>query len=354
MNRTGRPSSAPGARPAHAPPRRAPAWGGGASRQSAVRLRGAPRSPRRQSRRRSARWPPGARSRRARAPTSSPTPGWALRSSRSSSTALPTFASPIPGHRRPAANPQPICAPARIATRRVGSTLGHNRTEGGTTMRKLFEIGGILAGAVLIIFGIAAIYMGVDGRSTVRDSLSRRRSSSAQPTIRQSPSSRPSGPRSRSRPVPRPAHSPRSSTSTRLRDPAAWPTRRWDASSPQATRRTRPVPATRRRRSRTRRETRFQLRPRHVDHRDGAFDRTEHELHGRAARALRHRRRSRPPAQRRRLHHPRPRRRASPPRGGPLVEREGTERETAAHTADLHSCLQARAASAALDVSSQG
>jgi len=38
-------------------------------------------------------------------------------------------------------------------------------------MRKLFEIGGILAGAVLIIFGIATIYMGVDGRSTVRDSL---------------------------------------------------------------------------------------------------------------------------------------------------------------------------------------
>lgn len=38
-------------------------------------------------------------------------------------------------------------------------------------MRKLFEIGGIVAGAVLIIFGAAAIYMGVDGRSTVRDSL---------------------------------------------------------------------------------------------------------------------------------------------------------------------------------------
>ena len=38
-------------------------------------------------------------------------------------------------------------------------------------MRKLFEIGGILAGAVLIVFGAAAIYMGVDGRSTVRDSL---------------------------------------------------------------------------------------------------------------------------------------------------------------------------------------
>ena len=38
-------------------------------------------------------------------------------------------------------------------------------------MRKLFEIGGIIAGVVLIAFGVAAIYMGFDGRSTVRDSI---------------------------------------------------------------------------------------------------------------------------------------------------------------------------------------
>jgi hypothetical protein len=38
-------------------------------------------------------------------------------------------------------------------------------------MRKPFQIGGVIAGAVLIAFGIAAIYMGVDGRSTVRDSI---------------------------------------------------------------------------------------------------------------------------------------------------------------------------------------
>jgi len=38
-------------------------------------------------------------------------------------------------------------------------------------MRKLFELGGIIAGVVLVIFGAAAIYMGVDGRATVRDSL---------------------------------------------------------------------------------------------------------------------------------------------------------------------------------------
>jgi hypothetical protein len=38
-------------------------------------------------------------------------------------------------------------------------------------MRKVLEIGGFIAGAVLIVFGVVAIAMGVDGRSTVRDSL---------------------------------------------------------------------------------------------------------------------------------------------------------------------------------------
>lgn len=38
-------------------------------------------------------------------------------------------------------------------------------------MRKFFEIGGVIAGAVLIAFGIAAIVLGFNGRSTVSDSL---------------------------------------------------------------------------------------------------------------------------------------------------------------------------------------
>ena len=38
-------------------------------------------------------------------------------------------------------------------------------------MRKLFEVGGIVATAVLIIFGVVAIVMGVNGRNTVQDSL---------------------------------------------------------------------------------------------------------------------------------------------------------------------------------------
>ena len=37
--------------------------------------------------------------------------------------------------------------------------------------RRILEYGGLLAGVVLIVFGVAAIWMGVDGRSTVRDSL---------------------------------------------------------------------------------------------------------------------------------------------------------------------------------------
>jgi hypothetical protein len=38
-------------------------------------------------------------------------------------------------------------------------------------MRKLFEIGGFAATAVLVVFGVAAIAMGVNGRSTVHNSL---------------------------------------------------------------------------------------------------------------------------------------------------------------------------------------
>ena len=38
-------------------------------------------------------------------------------------------------------------------------------------MRKALEIGGAVASIVLIAFGIAAIVMGFNGRSTVNDSL---------------------------------------------------------------------------------------------------------------------------------------------------------------------------------------
>ena len=38
-------------------------------------------------------------------------------------------------------------------------------------MRKFFQYGGIAASIVLIAFGIGALYMGIDGRSYVRDNL---------------------------------------------------------------------------------------------------------------------------------------------------------------------------------------
>jgi hypothetical protein len=38
-------------------------------------------------------------------------------------------------------------------------------------MRKAFEIGGIVAGIVLVAFGVAAIFMGVNGRNEVRDAI---------------------------------------------------------------------------------------------------------------------------------------------------------------------------------------
>ena len=38
-------------------------------------------------------------------------------------------------------------------------------------MRKSFKLGGLIAGAILVAFGVAAIVMGFNGRSTVSDSL---------------------------------------------------------------------------------------------------------------------------------------------------------------------------------------
>jgi hypothetical protein len=43
--------------------------------------------------------------------------------------------------------------------------------EGETTMRKLLEWGGVAAGIVLIAFGVGALVLGINGRSTVRSSL---------------------------------------------------------------------------------------------------------------------------------------------------------------------------------------
>jgi hypothetical protein len=42
-------------------------------------------------------------------------------------------------------------------------------------MRKVFELGGVIAGLVLVAFGVAAIVMGVNGRSEVRSAIAEQR-----------------------------------------------------------------------------------------------------------------------------------------------------------------------------------
>jgi hypothetical protein len=39
--------------------------------------------------------------------------------------------------------------------------------------RRMWEIGGFISGAVLILFGVAALYLGIDGYQSVRDELDR-------------------------------------------------------------------------------------------------------------------------------------------------------------------------------------
>ena len=39
--------------------------------------------------------------------------------------------------------------------------------------RRVWEIGGFISGAILIVFGAAALYLGIDGHETVGDELSK-------------------------------------------------------------------------------------------------------------------------------------------------------------------------------------
>jgi hypothetical protein len=59
-----------------------------------------------------------------------------------------------------------------MAFRRSAATLREKiLAKGVGTMRKAFEIGGLVAAGVLIVFGIVAIVMGFNGRSTVSSNL---------------------------------------------------------------------------------------------------------------------------------------------------------------------------------------
>jgi hypothetical protein len=61
---------------------------------------------------------------------------------------------------------------ARAGTRAIVRVSMQTGSGGGVVnTRRLLEWGGLAASVVLIGFGVAAVYMGVDGRSTVRDSL---------------------------------------------------------------------------------------------------------------------------------------------------------------------------------------
>ncbi len=114
-------------------------------------------------------------------------------------------------------------------------------------MRKVLEIGGLVAGAVLIVFGVVAIVMGVNGRSTVNSAIKaeqivgsadmtpagdqgrggRRRE--ARPEQASDPDLPVANtPSTTARP---PAASRSTCGSTRSRRPAGSPTRRWASTS---------------------------------------------------------------------------------------------------------------------------
>ena len=57
-----------------------------------------------------------------------------------------------------------------MSTTTAGRPLHLSGTK-GLSLLNLFKAGGFVAGVILIAFGAVAIYMGYDGRSTVRDSL---------------------------------------------------------------------------------------------------------------------------------------------------------------------------------------
>ena len=62
-------------------------------------------------------------------------------------------------------------AAAKLHPQGQRSPDGAGRDKREYEMRKVFEIGGIVAAAVLVAFGVAAIVMGVNGRNTVQSSL---------------------------------------------------------------------------------------------------------------------------------------------------------------------------------------
>ena len=110
-------------------------------------------------------------------------------------------------------------------------------------MKKFFEMGGVIAGALLVLFGIGAIVIGFTGRSEVRSNIQREaivgspdmtpsaiKSEAAKAGLDEHrPCRRAASPTSRSRPATRRSASRATCGSTRSRPRAASRTRRWAA-----------------------------------------------------------------------------------------------------------------------------
>ena len=191
-------------------------------------------------------------------------------------------------------------------------------------MKKFLEIGGFIAGAVLIIFGVAVIALGVNGRSTVNSSL---KPGEDRRHVRHDAGRHQGGGREgRPRPITLPellgrqqGRSPNGSTARcfaqymRIHALEATggltycpdgPLRDAPTASRSATNdATKAVSGER--------AARRQRRPQRLGHRDRADHRAQRQLHGEPALALQHRGRNRAPARRGRVRDPRLR--GSPP-----------------------------------------
>ena len=201
-------------------------------------------------------------------------------------------------------------------------------------MRKYFEFGGIVAGAVLIAFGVAAIVMGVQGQNTVEQQLANeyivgtpdmtpdgdqaprqsrqasRRQSRSGPTQSVANETIDTGSKARLMAQYMHIHALEAThgfTYAQMGIYTAKPKRR--SAQLDAGRRYR-EPGVRGDRSGDG-PARAERRPAGLGHGDGAHDRPQHELHGRADRALRDRGRDRAPAERPRVRDPRDRRGAT-------------------------------------------
>ncbi len=207
-------------------------------------------------------------------------------------------------------------------------------------MRKVLEIGGIVAATILVAFGVATIVMGVSGRSTVRDSLKLEQivgspdmtpaaikaeakaaglpASIALPTVSVANQAINTGARARAFATYMRIHTLEATgglTYSQLGRYTAKPgtpvklTDGHGATNDPAVRAPQ-CPGT----------AHGQRAPQSLGHRDGTDHGAQHELHGRAALAVRARRRHRAPALRSRLRDPRDRRSAPEPGARPEQE----------------------------------